>query len=122
MKVVRVFEPTSSSNRSGSNVPRVLAVPVQTRPPGERVVWGPEPFEPAGRAPSKRSNKNRSGRRGLKAYRGSKWVSAVGGMKDTVRAIYAPADYEMCRVVPFDTGMRDGEPFRSPNLYSSDKQ
>lgn len=114
MKVVRRFEPTSS-NRSGSVVP--IVVPQEpTRPPGERVVWGPERVDEGGRAPSKRGNKNRSGRRGLKAYRGHKWVAAVGGMKDPIRAIYAPADHEMCRVVPMTTGMRNGVPWRSPNL------
>jgi hypothetical protein len=47
--------------------------------------------------PSKRSNKNRSGRSGVKAAHGRAWVAAVGGTTDLTKAIYAPADKHLCR-------------------------
>lgn len=113
MEVVRRFEPTFS-NVGGSNVGVGGGVVSQPAYPGERVVYGPETFEPSGGAPSRRANKNRSGRAGRKAYNGRKWVQAVGGTSDMARAMYAPADKELCKVVPGDTGYRNGKPFRSP--------
>ncbi len=64
-------------------------------------------------APSKRSVKNRSGRAGRKQANGARWVARVGGFADDVRATYAPADTEMCRVVPNNVGwLPDGRPRR----------
>ena len=53
--------------------------------------------------PSKRSNKNRSGRAGVKAYRGRNWVRNVGGFNSFEEAVLAPCDYEMCKVAPTET-------------------
>jgi hypothetical protein len=56
--------------------------------------------------PSRRTNKNRSGRRGVKQYHGRQWVAAVGGydvgtsrnpnMAGMIKAINAPADKALC--------------------------
>jgi hypothetical protein len=46
--------------------------------------------------PSKRSNKNKSGRRGLKQFRSAQTLQAVGGFTDDIKAIAAPADHHMC--------------------------
>lgn len=67
--------------------------------------------------PARRGNKNRSGRQGRKQYAGRVTLRKVGGYSNWVRASYAPADKEMCVVVPKHTGMRDGVPFRSPGLH-----
>jgi hypothetical protein len=47
-------------------------------------------------APSKRSNKNHSGRRNIKQARGREWEASVGGYKNLMRAIYAPPDKALC--------------------------
>ena len=66
-----------------------------------------------GAAPSRRSNKVQSGRAGRKTYQGQKAVSKVGGFRNEVDAIYAPADYELCVVVDSRRGWKsNGEPNR----------
>lgn len=67
--------------------------------------------------PSKRANKNRSGRSGRKAYQGRKMIAAVGGYRENESAIFAEANTEMCHVVPTATTgwMPDGiTPRRMP--------
>lgn len=65
--------------------------------------------------PSRKSNRVKSGRSGRKAYNGQKTLAAVGGLRSTAAAIYAPADYEMCKVVSSDVGWNiDGTPRREP--------
>ena len=63
--------------------------------------------------PSRRQVKNASGRSGRKAYAGRQALARVGGYKNTVEAIYAPADKELCVVVPMSVGWKsNGEPNR----------
>lgn len=86
---------------------------VATPAPGEAV--GPFAREVDIEVPSKRANKNRSGRAGRKAYQGRKWASAVGGTTDLWKAVTAPADAELCKVVDPRRGFtNEGTPFRSP--------
>lgn len=49
--------------------------------------------------PSKRQNKNISGRQGRKTWNARRAEQAVGGMRDSNRAIAMPVGYEMCVVV-----------------------
>lgn len=64
-------------------------------------------------APSKRSVKNKSGRAGRKAYNGRQTLARVGGVSSTMAAIYAPADRNLCVVVPHDVGWKaNGDPNR----------
>lgn len=66
-----------------------------------------------GAAPSKRRNKTQSGRSNLKGYHGRRALAKVGGMSDPMKAMYAPADYLMCVVVPDETGwLPNGDPRR----------
>lgn len=66
-------------------------------------------------SPSRRSNKNKSGRAGRRAWNGQRNLSSVGGYSNAVQAIYAPADKELCVVVPMETGwLPDGRPNREP--------
>jgi hypothetical protein len=66
-----------------------------------------------GSAPSRRSNKNHSGRTGRKAHNGRKALQKVGGSSNLIKAIYAPADKNLCVVVPMETGwLPNGQPNR----------
>jgi hypothetical protein len=49
--------------------------------------------------PPKRQVKNKSGRAGRKLHNSRAAQRAVGGYADTMRAVYAPADTELCVVV-----------------------
>lgn len=64
-------------------------------------------------APSRRQVKDRSGRSSRRAANSRRTLAAVGGFADDVKAMYAPADTEMCRVVPDSVGwLPDGRPRR----------
>ena len=63
--------------------------------------------------PSKRQVRNASGRAGRKSHNGQKALQKVGGYRNVMDAIYAPADKELCVVVPDSTGRKaDGTPNR----------
>lgn len=47
-------------------------------------------------APSRRSNKSRSGRAGRKQANGQRALQRVGGYRDPLRAIYAPDGHQLC--------------------------
>jgi len=65
--------------------------------------------------PSKRSNRNKSGRAGRRMYNGRRTLNAVGGFARDADAIYADADTEMCVVVDPRKGyMPDGTLNRDP--------
>jgi hypothetical protein len=65
--------------------------------------------------PSKRQNRNRSGRAGRRMYNGLQTVQSVGGYASPLNAIYAPSDKELCVVVDPRTGYKpDGTPNRDP--------
>jgi hypothetical protein len=65
--------------------------------------------------PSRKAVKVRSGKAGRRAANGQKWLASVGGLRSDTAAIYAPADYEMCKVVSHDVGWNaDGTPRREP--------
>ena len=62
---------------------------------------------------SKRQNKNKGPARSKANWNAQRWVQAVGGTSDTMKAIYADADKELCVVVDSRRGFRpDGTPFR----------
>ena len=66
-----------------------------------------------GGAPSRRYNKNTSGRASRKQANGLRSQQAVGGMKNLTKAMLAPADAKLCRIVPNSTGWKvDGSPQR----------
>lgn len=50
-------------------------------------------------APSKRSNKNTSGRQGRKTWNARRTETAVGGYNNDAKAIYASPNKELCVVV-----------------------
>ena len=62
--------------------------------------------------PSRRQNKNKSGRQYNKSANGRRDILSVGGYSNPYLAIFAPQGKELCHVVPMETGMRDGKPFR----------
>ena len=62
----------------------------------------------------KRTTKARSGRQGRKQYQSRVTLAKVGGFASELKALQAPADHEMCIVVPSNTGMVDGRPNKSP--------
>jgi hypothetical protein len=65
--------------------------------------------------PSRRSNKNHSGRSLRKSANGAEWLARVGGRSSDTAAIYAPADAHLCVVVPATVGWNaDGTPRREP--------
>lgn len=65
--------------------------------------------------PSKRRNKQHSGRAGRRMYNGLQTIQAVGGYANDIDAIYAPSDKELCVVVDPRVGYNDaGEPNRDP--------
>lgn len=65
--------------------------------------------------PSRRANKNKSGRASRKAHNGNRSLQGVGGFRNTVQAIYAPGDHKMCVVVDSSRGWNpDGTPIREP--------
>jgi hypothetical protein len=49
-------------------------------------------------APSRRSNKNQSGRQGRKTYNGRLTLQRAGGYKNEVEAIGQSADTPLCRI------------------------
>jgi len=49
--------------------------------------------------PGRRTNKFKSGKSGRVAHHSATTVRKVGGYANTIQAIYAPADTEMCVVV-----------------------
>ena len=66
-----------------------------------------------GDAPSKRSNKTKSGRSNVKGYHGRMALAAVGGFRNEADAIFAPADHLMCVVVDSRRGWKtNGDPNR----------
>jgi hypothetical protein len=67
--------------------------------------------------PSKRSNKNRSGRSGRKQYQGAQWKQRAGGMEVLASMMEGPEGVfrDLCNTVPMSTGFRDGVPFRTPD-------
>jgi hypothetical protein len=97
---------TMRSQRSSTST-----TPRPKGPDGERVTIAPEIED---WVPSRHQNKVASGRSGRKAYKGRKWVQAVGGTTDLAKAASAPADKELCVVVDPRRGYRNGVPFRSP--------
>lgn len=64
--------------------------------------------------PSARTVKNRSGRQSRKQANARRTLSRVGGFSSDFLAITAPAEAPLCNVVPRDTGMHNGKPYRSP--------
>lgn len=66
--------------------------------------------------PSRRTNKNQSGRSGRKRYSSQQTLRAVGGYANQVQAIFAPPAQELCVVVPTaHVGwLPDGRPRREP--------
>ena len=71
---------------------------------------------PQGVAPSKKSVKVKSGRQSRRRWRGQQTLQSAGGMANLAKAIYAPSDHEMCVTVEPQRGMRDGKPFRNPQV------
>jgi len=70
-----------------------------------------------GGAPSRRSNKLRSGRTSRKQANAQRTLQRVGGFRSDFKAMTAPADTAMCRVVPSDTGwLPNGQPRREPRV------
>ena len=70
--------------------------------------------------PSARTVKNRSGRQSRKQANARRTMQRVGGFSSDFQAITAPADAALCNVVPRETGMRNGKPFRSPARHFRD--
>jgi len=64
--------------------------------------------------PSRKSTKVRSGRQGRKQYNSRITLQKVGGFSSALQAIAAPADHEMCVVVPHGTGYVNNTANRSP--------
>lgn len=62
--------------------------------------------------PSRNQNRIRSGKAGRRMYNGRQILDSIGGYSSDLKAIYAGEGKELCRVVPMETGMRDGKPFR----------
>lgn len=63
---------------------------------------------------SKRQNKNRGPARSKASWNAQRWVSAVGGTTDLMKAIYADSDKELCVVVDPRRGfLPDGTPNRN---------
>jgi len=69
-------------------------------------------------APSKRSNKHRSGRSGRKQYSASRELQKVKGFVRHMDAIFAPADQELCHIVDHRVGYTtSGDLNRSPQHH-----
>lgn len=65
--------------------------------------------------PSRRSNKNKSGRALNKAHNSRKALLKVGGYSNNIQAIYAPPGEALCITVPHSVGwLPDGKPRREP--------
>lgn len=62
--------------------------------------------------PSRSQNRIASGKASRRASNTRASLSAVGGYSSDLRAIFAGEGKELCRVVPMETGMRDGKPYR----------
>jgi hypothetical protein len=70
-----------------------------------------------GNAPSRRTNKQRSGRTLRKQANSQATLARVGGFRNPVRAIYAPANTNMCHVVDSNVGwLPNGQPRREPRV------
>jgi hypothetical protein len=70
-------------------------------------------LQKTGVAPSKRYNRNTSGRASRRQLRGQARLQAVGGMSNLTKAMLAPADTKLCRIVDPRTGWKvDGSPQR----------
>ena len=70
--------------------------------------------------PSKRANKNRSGRQMRKTANGQKTLQRAGGSMNLTDLMLDTTAYrELCHTVPAKTGYVDGRPFRSPSGHRS---
>jgi hypothetical protein len=68
--------------------------------------------------PSKRANKNRSGRSGRKQFQSAQSVRRAGGLGVVAAMLEGPEGIfrELCVVVPQNRGYVEGRIYRDPNL------
>ena len=69
-------------------------------------------------APSKRQNRNRSGRASRRTYNGQRTLQAVGGRTTWWAAALADEGAPLCKVVQEMVGRTEGGQLKRPNIRS----